>query len=97
MPISPLGQRQIFQIANAEAARAASEMGGQFQREVSAQKAANDRQAEEMESIRKTFESDKLKLQDQKKDQKQNPNEHKSSEESPMGAAGTTESLDLLA
>lgn len=49
--ITPLGQRQIFQAANLEAIRAAHEVGEQMQREAMKKKAADDRLAEDKETV----------------------------------------------
>jgi hypothetical protein len=49
--ITPIVQRQMFQTINAEAVRAASEVGGLVQREASLRQALLERMAEDQASV----------------------------------------------
>ena len=49
--ITPIVQRQMFQTINAEAVRAASEVGGIIQREAALHQALMDRMAEDQVSV----------------------------------------------
>ena len=100
MSITPLGQRQIFQTANVESVRVANEVLSLLQRDMTFQKTAETQQAEEMKSIRKTLESDHLKLQDHEKDKHKKDSEQPESrpESQPESDSETPESgLDFLA
>ncbi len=104
MPVSPLAQRQLFQTANIEAVRLAHEIGGQLSRELVAKKVADDRQQEELASVRDVVENEQLTLQERERGtgggtgggsaEGRPPAEPGTSLE---GEAGSADGLDLLA
>jgi len=49
--ITPLAQRQMFQTINAESVKAALEVSGQFQRELTQRQAMVDRMAEDQAAV----------------------------------------------
>lgn len=66
MVISPLAQRQIFQAANLEAMRAATEVGDQLQRETMRKKVAEDHAAEDQASVRVIPQAERLRTEERK-------------------------------
>lgn len=102
MPVSPLGHRQLFLTAYVEAVRQAHEVGGLVARELGARKAAEDRQAQDTNSIRDVVGSEGLKLRERENEghgtgggRQEGAPEETSEDE---GKAGTADgSLDLLA
>jgi len=69
--ISPLGQRQMFQTINAEAVKAALEVGGLLQRETGQRQAVLDRMAEDQASVPEIPFADGLKAEERKEGRKQ--------------------------
>lgn len=68
--ITPLGQRQIFQAANLEAIRAAHEVGEQLQREAVRRKAADDRLAEDQETVNRVTPGQAMRAEERKEHRK---------------------------
>ena len=68
--ISPLGQRQMFQTINAEAVKAAHEVGGLLQRETGQRQAVLDRMAEAQASVPEIPFAEGLKAEERKEGRK---------------------------
>jgi len=64
--ISPLGQRQMFQTINAEAVKAAGELGGLLQRETGQNQGVLDRMAEAQASVPEIPVAEGLKAEERK-------------------------------
>lgn len=71
--ITPLGQRQIFQAANLEAIRAAHEVGEQMQREAMKKKAADDRLAEDQETVGGVTKGQAMRAEERKEHRHDDP------------------------
>jgi len=66
MVVTPLGQRQVFQAANAEAVRAAHQVSEQLQREDVRRKAADDKLLEDQASVREVTGSENIRTEERR-------------------------------
>jgi hypothetical protein len=64
--ITPLAQRQMFQTINAEAVKAALEVSGQFQRELSHRQAMVERMIEDQASVPVVPTAEELRTEERK-------------------------------
>jgi len=104
--VSPLGQRQMFQTANAEAFKAAQEVSGQLQREVGQRQAMADRIAEAQGSVPEIPRTDGMKTEErqrgrQGRGREGSPGEARDgggeAEETPASAITADNHVDFLA
>jgi len=101
--VTPLGQRMVFQTAQAEAARAAHEIAHQMQREEIFKKNLADRMAEDKYSVRGIAESQALRTEEREERRKQSANqssrENKDEDDSSQDdeAISADRRLDFLA
>ena len=105
--VSPLGQRQMFQTMNVEAARTALEEGSLLQREASQQERLVDRMAEAQGSVPEIPRTEGLRTEErqghgQDREGGEHPHPHRSEGQEPDVDAADTASpaemhLDFLA
>jgi len=101
--VTPLGQRMVFQTANLEAVRAATEIASQLQREDTFRKVISDRMAEDNEAVRRIDQSNSPRAEErQERQQRQSEGQHGEDEsgegdESEKGAIFADGGVDFLA
>jgi len=83
--VTPLGQRMVFQTANLEAVRAATEIASQLQREDTFRKVISDRMAEDSEAVRKIDQSTSLRAEEREERKQRQSNGQQGEDESGEG------------
>jgi len=83
----------VFQTANLEAVRAATEIASQLQREDTFRKVISDRMAEDNEAIRRIDQSDSLRAEEREERQKRQSEGKQGEEESGEGEESEKEAI----